>query len=664
MCGIAGLVNFQPSSPDRDLLGRMTEMLSHRGPDDCGVYVDRNVGLAHTRLSIIDVAGGRQPMQNKDHTLSITFNGEIFNYIELREELQRKGHRFETSSDTEVLLHLYEEEGEDCTRHLNGQWAFAIWDRAEKKLFLSRDRLGVRPLFYTVTDEAFIFGSEVKALFAHPRVDRELDLIALDQIFTFWFTLPPRTIFKGISELPPAHSMTVKGGQVRTFRYWQFDYPRRSLTSANPRKSECEYAEELRDLLLDATRIRLRSDVPVGAYLSGGLDSTVITALVRKLTNGRLRTFSVTFDDPEFDESSHQNDAVHFLQTEHQEVHCSVDEIGRLLPDVIWHTEKPILRTAPVPLFLLSRLVREAEYKVVLTGEGSDEILGGYDIFKEAKIRRFCAARPDSRIRPRLLKRLYPYLQSLHSQPEGYLQAFFRARPEDLSNPFFSHLPRWELTSKLKVFLSGALKAQLLNTNPYGQLTSMLPPGHCGWDSFCQGQYLEAAYLLPGYILSSQGDRVAMAHSVEGRFPFLDHRVVDFAAQLPPQLKMKVLNEKYLLKQCAQDLIPASVRNRPKQPYRAPDAKSFFDSRTGRPRHTYVGELLSADRIRRDGIFDPVAVGKLVEKAKRGHTIGIRDNMAVVGILTTQLVLDQFMLNFDRKLNHANHRAGIAPICN
>lgn len=379
MCGIAGVVTPEGEPVNQEVLRGMIRMLKHRGPDEDGIHIENGVGLAHARLSIIDLAGGRQPMHNEDSSLYITFNGEIFNYLELREELIRKGHAFATSSDTEVILHLYEEEGEACVQRLNGQWAFAIWDRNRCRMFLSRDRMGVRPLFYTWAGRTFVFGSEIKALFVHPGVRRDLDLNGLNEVFTYWCTIPPRTAFQGVFELPPGHSMVVEKGRAAVQPYWEVEYNEDQGTMDEAR--EKSYAEQLLALLIDATRIRLRADVPVGAYLSGGLDSTLTTALIKKFTGARLRSFSVAFEDPEFDESSFQREAVRFLDTDHQEVQCSSAQIGAALPEVIWHTEKPILRTAPVPLYLLSGLVRDSGYKVVITGEGSDEILGGYDIF-------------------------------------------------------------------------------------------------------------------------------------------------------------------------------------------------------------------------------------------------------------------------------------------
>ena len=641
MCGIAGMFNLDGAPVEPESLRGMIRVLSHRGPDDTGFHAENGVGLAHARLSIIDLLGGKQPMCNEDSSLWIIFNGEIFNYLELREDLLGKGHQFSTCSDTEVILHLFEEEGEDCVRYLNGQWAFAIWDNQRRRLFLSRDRLGVRPLFYTQVNKAFIFGSEIKAIFARPEVTREIDVHGLDEVFTYWCTIPPATPFRNIHELPPGHSMTVDAGGIVVRPYWDNQFERESEVVAP--SGEQAYADELLRLLIDATQIRLRSDVPVGAYLSGGLDSTVTAALVKKYTNARLRTFSVAFDDAEFDESSFQSDAVRFLDTEHQEIRCSKNQIGGVFPDVIWHTEKPVLRTAPAPLYLLSRLVRNSGYKVVVTGEGSDEVLGGYDIFKETKIRRFWESQPDSRMRPILLRRLYPYLQNIQNQPDAYRKAFFHINVEQNLQPFFSHIPRWQLTAKLKMFFSDAVRAEIAGDDDYSKVRTQLPDDYSTWESFCQAQYLETKYLLPGYILSSQGDRMAMAHSVEGRFPFLDYRIVEFASRIPVSLKMKVLNEKYLLKRCADGLIPLSVAKRHKQPYRAPEACSFFQPAA----REYMEELLSPEQIRRDGIFDERAVALLQDKFRKGAAIGIKDNMGLVGIVSTQLMVHQFINHFE-----------------
>jgi asparagine synthase (glutamine-hydrolysing) len=636
MCGIAGIVNSKQAPVEPDKLWRMIATLDHRGPDDSGVFVDRHVGLAHARLSIIDLAGGHQPMSVEHGLLWITFNGEIFNYIELREELEKKGHRFTTRSDTEVILRMYLEKGEECTRYFNGQWAFAIWDARDRKLFLSRDPYGVRPLFYTMAGADFVFASEIKAILTYPAVEREIDLQGLDQIFTFWVTIPPRTAFKDISQLPPGHSLVLQDGRASVRAHWEQNYATsKELGSESPRQK----AEELLALMEDAARIRLRSDVPVGAYLSGGIDSAFTAALIARHAPDRLRTFSVTFEDADLDESTYQRDVSSFLRTDHSEIQCSAKEIGAALPDVIWHTEQPIVRMAPVPMYLLSRLVRRSGFKVVLTGEGADEILGGYDIFKEAKIRRFWAKNVNSKTRPILLRRLYPYMNSIQQQPAAYLSSFFSVQSDDIRDPLFSHLPRWELTSRTKAFFSNEVKDELQNVDGVSEMRRGLPNAFTRWPEFCQAQYLETQFLLPGYILSSQGDRVAMAHSVEARYPFLDQRVTAFASGLDPTLKMRVLNEKFLLKEAARSKVPDSVLHRPKQPYRAPDGASLL----GKHAPDYIDDLLAPSAIEKDGIFQVEAVTKLIDKFKSGRSTSTKDNMALVGIVSTRLMVNKFL---------------------
>lgn len=636
MCGISGVIKLDNSAPDRDQLATMIATVRHRGPDASGVEVVGKAGLAHARLSIIDLQGGAQPMPTIDGRYWITFNGEIFNYLELREELLAKGYQFATRSDTEVILNAYCEFREECVHHFNGQWAFAIWDKVERKLFMSRDRLGVRPLFYTQTRDSFLFASEIKALLTCPDVEREIDIKALDQTFTFWAPVPPKTIFKNISQLPPGCSLTLHDGQVQVQQYWSISY---DVPDPADLPDERQLAEELFHLLEDATRIRLRSDVPVGAYLSGGIDSTVTTALVRKIAKDRLRSFSITFEDSEFDERSYQQEASRFLGTQHTDVRCSYADIARIFPDVIWHTEQPIIRTAPAPMYLLSELVRNSGFKVVLTGEGADEVLGGYDIFKEAKIRYFWGRNLDSTWRPLLLKRLYPYMDNIQRQPTAYLKHFFRVSDADLASPFFSHLPRWELTARLKGLFSPDLRDALRGYDAIQELQDNLPPSFHSWGYFGRAEHLEAKYLLAGYILSSQGDRMAMAHSVEGRYPFLDYRVVSFAAKLPVRLKMKVLDQKHLLKRAFTGLIPESIVRRPKQPYRAPDGKSFF---TG-SKQDYISDVLSTKSLTDSGLFDPQAVSALVRKFDAGRAASVKDNMALVGVLSTQLLHHQFV---------------------
>ena len=639
MCGIAGFFGRpNPTVPARALVRRMIDAVAHRGPDAQGFFVGDEIGLGHARLSILDLASGRQPMANADKNVWISFNGEIFNYVELREELIARGRRFATTSDTEVILQLYEELGPDCVTRLNGDFAFALWDARRRRLMLARDRMGVRPLYYTRRNGTLYFASEVKALLEVPGVSAELDPIALDQIFTFWFPLAPRTAFKHIDELKPAHVLIADPHGTVVRPYWTLDYPRLDEEGPHDARAEAALTDEVEHLLLDATRIRLRADVPVGAYLSGGLDSSLVAAAAKRFVAERLRTFSLTFESAEFDESEHQQAMVRALGTAHESVACTAADIARLFPQAIRHGEKPILRTAPAPLLALSDLAHRNGFKVVLTGEGADEVFAGSDLCKEAKLRRFCARQPESRRRPLLFRRLYPYLPGLQAQSAKYLAAFFGTGIGPLDDPLFSHLPRLRTTAGAKAFFSRDLRAALAGYDALAELRESLPAEFARWHPLSQAQYLETAYLLPGYILSSQGDRVAMAHAVEGRFPFLDHRVVELGARIPPQLKLNGLREKHILRKSAERLLPATIANRTKQPYRAPDAHAFI----GPDGPDYVARRFGAADLAAAGYFDPAAVERLVAKCRNGKFIGFRDNTAFVGILSTQLWQHEF----------------------
>jgi asparagine synthase (glutamine-hydrolysing) len=642
MCGIAGVLELKGARPDRAAVERMVASIRHRGPDEQNVVTFDACALGHARLSIVDPEGGQQPMSTEDGALCVVFNGEIFNHVELRAELEKKGHRFRTHCDTEVILALYAEYGERCVESMNGQWAFAIWDTQKNRLFLSRDRIGVRPLFYHSDGERFAFASEIKAILGLSHVARSIDPLALDDVLTLWTVVPPKTPFSGVSELPPGHSLVVEGNDRRLSRHFELSYPKAA------EREPSEWASELFERLLEATRLRFqRADVPVGAYVSGGLDSAVVAGLVRRFTEAPIETFSVGFESNEFDEGSYQADVVRELDVRHHRVLCTEQDIANVFPDVLWHAEQPLVRTAPAPMFLLAKLVRESGYKVVLTGEGSDEMLGGYDIFKEAKVRRFLSRQPKSACRGLLVRRLYPYLPALQKQPLDGLTSFFQARSEDLENPFFSHLPRWELTSPIKALFSTDLREHLRDRSVQGELTRALPAHFAELPSFCQAQYLESSYLLPGYILSAQGDRMAMAHGVEGRYPFLDPNVVALAASIPVPLKMFGLNEKYILKLAMADLVPPSVKQRPKQPYRAPDARSFYDD-DGRARAAYVDDLLSESALRAGRLFDPARVLTLVNKVRKRRATSVRDNMAFVAVLSSQLLHEQFVKGFGR----------------
>ncbi|KPL23282.1 MAG: asparagine synthase [Phycisphaerae bacterium SM1_79] len=642
MCGIAGICNLrEPIDICLDTLERMTSVLGHRGPDEMGFYLDDRVGLGHARLSIIDLSSGTQPIHNEDKTLWIVYNGEVYNYPELTEQLRQKGHRFHTTSDTEVILHLYEEDGPECLAQLNGQFALAIWDAKKKELFLARDRVGIRPLYYTMLNDSVIFASEIKSIFVNKDVPREIDPAAMDQIFTFWTTLTPRTVFKDVYELLPGHYLKISSGKISLKKYWDIPlYPRVEQLDLAPE----EICRHIRQLLHDAVRIRLRADVPVGCYLSGGLDSSGVAALIVKDFDSDVRTFGIRFEQDGFDEGKHQNLMVSYLKVNHTDIHVTNDQIGASLPDCLWHCETPSLRTAPVPLFLLSDVVHNSGFKVVLTGEGADEVFGGYNIFREAKVRRFWSRYPDSHSRAALIGRLYPYIFD-NPRLKRTLQSFFARGLDKADDPIFSHLIRWDNTSRIKIFFSPELNQAIGDYGGYEQLRQSLPPDYEKWDYLSKAQYLETAIFLSKYLLSSQGDRVAMAHSVEIRLPYLDPRVMDFMGRVPAKWKILGLNEKHILKKSFEGILPKDITRRPKNPYRAPIKQSLLGGKTAE----YAQEALSEKSLNRAGLFDAGKVTKLLRKLRALSSPSEIDSMALAGILSSQLIYHQFVEDFPGK---------------
>ena len=459
MCGIAGFYQFNDNKDNCiNTLRKMLTRIKHRGPDESGIYLSEKVGLGSVRLSIIDLSTGTMPLSNFNDSLWIVFNGEIFNYIELKDELLKKGHVFKTNSDTEVIVHLYEEYGPEFVNRLNGQFAIAIWDKNKQELFLARDRVGIRPLFYTQVGKSFVFASEIKSLLEFPGVNPKISPKALSQYFTFWTSLSPNTAFDGIFEVPPGAYMTINANGKTTTTYWELPIYKPNeytYTTIN------EATEEFEHLFTDAVKLRLRADVQVAAYLSGGIDSSVTTSFIKNISPDNLQTFSIGFTEKDFDESSYQNIAAAYFKTQHSSISCSPNEIAENFKDVVWHSEAPLLRTAPTPMSLLAKSVKDQNIKVVITGEGADELLGGYNIFKEAKIRHFWAKDPQSKYRPLLLKKLYPYLPQMNNANSNVLKMFFGYKLNETSSPIYSHLLRWNNTSRINNYLSEDYKKSI-----------------------------------------------------------------------------------------------------------------------------------------------------------------------------------------------------------
>lgn len=637
MCGIAGFFQFNETiEVKKHTLRKMLTRIRHRGPDQSGVYISDGVGLGSVRLSIIDLSSGTMPLSTIDESKWVVFNGEIFNYIELREELTAKGHSFTTSSDTEVIVHLYEEYGVDFLHKLNGQFAIAIWDIEKLELFLARDRVGIRPLYYTQVGETFVFGSEIKAITEFPGVDPKISPKALAEYYTFWTALSPNTAFDDIYEVPPGTYMTINSKGITSNTYWELpiskpeDYKYTNLEEASAKFEE---------IFADAVKLRLRADVQVAAYLSGGIDSSVTTSFIKDISPDNLRTFSLGFTEKDYDESSFQNIAAKYFDTEHSSIMCGPKDISENFKNVVWHSEAPLLRTAPTPMSLLAKSVRDENIKVVITGEGADELLGGYNIFKEAKIRHFWSKDPDSKYRPLLLRGLYPYLPQISKAKGSMLKMFFGYKLSETKSPIYSHLLRWNNTSRIKNYLSASNRDTIKGYDPVSDFEKKLEPKLEGYDYLTKAQFIELNIFMSGYLLSSQGDRMGMANSIEGRYPFLDHRVIEFCMSLHPDLKLHMLNEKYLLKKMMKGRLPEQILNRPKQAYRAPIRSTFISDDLPE----YLKSMLAEEKIEEFGIFNPNHVGSLLNKMTSSKNVSEIDNMAVTAILSTQILHDLFV---------------------
>lgn len=637
MSGIVGFFSKKDNIENLGVLRRMLTRIKHRGLDYNGVYVSSNVGLgvAKSFSTIKQVKGS--PFSNEDETLWIVWSGKVFNHSDLLSNLLKRGHQLKSDNDPELILHLYQEYRSSCLNMINGQFAFAIWDSKKNEMFLARDRVGICPLFYSKTINGFVFASEIKSIFEYPQINPKISVKSLTQIVTFWTTITPKTIFEDIYELSPGHYLTLNSDGLKTHAYWTFpvsrpeEYSELNLT---------ESMNKLGDIFSDAVSIRTQTDDSYGAYLSGGIDSSVTTSYIKKIhPDLNLDTFSISFTDPKFDESSYQELAVGYYNTNHSKIICSDADIANNFGRVVWHAETTLLRTAPVPMFLLSNLARRNNMKTVISGEGADELLGGYNIFKEATIREFWAKEPTSKYRPLLLKKLYPYLFHTENTNDMALKMFFGYKLADTSSPIYSHLLRWNNTSRIKNFFSSDLKNEIKDYNPIEELSEKLEPKLKGVDLLSRAQWLEATIFMSGYLLSSQGERMTMANSVEGRYPFLDHRVVELCMKLRPEYKLKGLNEKYLLKTMMKNKVPNEIIDRQKQPYRAPIASSFSSDITPH----YINDVLSKEKIDSSGLFDYERTRLLLEKMKQKHRITETDNMAFTAILSTQILYSCFV---------------------
>ena len=632
MCGITGFYHTNYNyAESRGLIRDMVSVLQHRGPDAWGYYTAPKMTLGQTRLSIVDLAGGNQPMEVDDYIIS--FNGEIFNYIELKAELKSLGVKFISNSDTEVLLRVYIQFGVAAFEKLNGQFAALIWNRKTEELIAVRDRFGIRPLYYLHHNGAYYFASEMKVFDKIPGFERDFNAENLFEHALLWNTLGERTVYESVNSLSGGSYALFKNKQLqKVAQYYQLGTNKERYSFSSYTEAE----EAFTTLMDDAVKLRLRSDVPVGAYLSGGIDSSVILSLIKSHTKNIFKTFSVGFDDKEYDESKYQKEMVNMIHSDHYAELITYDKVDANFPEAIYHTERPVFRTAPVPLYLLSKKVRNNDIKVVLTGEGADEILWGYDSYKEIQLLEFWSKYPESEIRPLLIKKLYPHLNNYNSaQNYGMMRMFYEGFLGQINNSLASANIRVNNNQILQNYFNKShgvkfdLDALLNRVNPE------LPPVN-GWGSLHKNQFVEMRTLLAGYLLSSRGDRMSMAHSVEGRYPFLDHRVVDMLFYIKDNYKLNGFNQKYMLKKAYANRIPQSIVNRPKRPYMSPDLRSFIKSNKLTDNAAF---FLNDELVKDYGIFNPKWVNRFLHKFKNGmpENIGYRDNMIICFLLSAQI---------------------------
>ncbi|HHT9116991.1 MAG TPA: asparagine synthase (glutamine-hydrolyzing) [Candidatus Hypogeohydataceae bacterium YC38] len=629
MCGIFGKTNFNNRPIDPDVVERALSVMVHRGPDDMGTHFSSstgwNVALGHRRLSIIDLAGGHQPLSNEDGKVWVVFNGQIYNFKELRKELEAQGHRFRTNCDTEVLVHAYEEHGTGFLEKLNGMFALALWDERKKLLFLARDRLGIKPLYYSKLKEGFIFASEVKALLQDPEVKREIDVESLSMYLTLNYILSPHSMVKGISKLPPGHALIVNEGGYRLWQYWDIEIDNKLQLK------EEQYCERIRSLLETAVRRRLMSDVPLGAFLSGGIDSTAVVSYMSSSTNKAPQTFSIGFEEKSYSELPHARYAAQYLGTEHHDLVVE-PKIETTLPRLIWYNDEPLGDSSCIPMYFLAQLARKY-VKVALSGDGGDENFAGYDTYIADKLatlykllprllRSNCIARPVNMLPHSLSKVSYSYK----------LNQFVRGADFSPEKAHYFWRVIFTEEEKEKLFSPDCLRSiKSLDTFDYfRQYFNKYPKA----DLLDRCLYVDFKTWLVDDILTKV-DRASMAHSLEVRVPFLDHELVEFAMRIPSYYKLKGLSSKYILKRALRGQVSARTLSRKKEGFNSP--LSYWLKKELKE---LALENLAYKKIEELGFFNPLYVKQVLDE----YFLGRKDNsLKIWGLLNLVMWHEQFM---------------------
>jgi asparagine synthase (glutamine-hydrolysing) len=602
MCGIAGVMKFGGEArADSGALRRMCDVIAHRGPDDDGFYTDGPVGIGMRRLSIIDVAGGHQPISNETGTVWIVFNGEIYNHSDLRKDLEARGHRYKTNSDTETIVHLYEEYGRDCVNHLRGMFAFAIWDREKRSLFVARDRLGIKPLYYRLTSESFLFGSEIKVILAHGGVCPEFHPSALPEYLAFGYLSGEETFYNGIKKLLPGHRLELTGhGEIRIDQYWDLD-----VSNTGPTRDQSYYVETYREMLEQTVGSHLMSDVPLGVFLSGGVDSSAVAALMTKIRKSPIETFSVGYTEQTYSELPYARTVAKHLNSVHHEVLVSESDFFDSLPRLIWHEDEPIVWPSSVSLYFVAKLARE-RVTVVLTGEGADETLGGYTRYAFT-LRNQAADRVYRSVTPGLLRKQVRGLIADSPLIGANLRRKLSHTCLGVDSASWSD---FYFDNFLSAF-NQAQQTQLLTDDTLRKLTPGSAYQHVlGYWENSKGELLQRllytdikTYLVE---LLMKQDNMSMAASIESRVPFLDHKLVEFATRIPREIQLNGLAGKVILKKAVEDLLPHSILYRRKLGFPTP-----WSGWLAGPRLDTIEKLLTAPRAMERGYFRREAIEQL-----------------------------------------------------
>ncbi len=634
MCGICGIYEYKTKKPvDQRILDDMLQFLHHRGPDDAGSFLDRDLSMGMRRLSIIDLNGGKQPISNEDGTVVTVCNGEIYNYRSLREDLECRGHVLSTESDTEVIVHLYEEFGEQCVQHLRGMFGFAVWDKRKRQLLLARDRLGIKPLYYTQAGGTLLFASEIKAILQHPSIKAALNTEGLNNFLSLKYVPAPQTMFEDIYALPPGCILRCDANGVEVRRYWDLSFA--NHPSGNIREEE--YAEQLEALLRECVKMHLISDVPFGAFLSGGLDSSTIVALMSQFLNEPVKTYSVGFEGQgqEFSELPYARMVANKFQTDHHEVLIRPSNLVDLAEKIVWHLDQPLAEHATLANYMVADLAAR-DGKMVLTGEGGDELFAGYARYsgerfssffqRIPKVAKSLALAASSRLPGLRRQKLALYALSQSEEVTRFVNWF----------PLFnSEMKQALLSMDTKAFLSGydvdcVFGQHLASTNAAASVNRML--------------YVDTKLWLPDLLLA-RGDKMSMAVSLEARVPLLDHKLVEFAASLPLNLKLKGLVRKYLLKKVSRRWLPPEIIHRKKQGFPMPSSLWLRNEA-----RSFVRDVLSPSALKNRGLFDPVFVENLIQQ----HENGFADHGALLwGLMSVELWQRAFMDGQVRPLRRA-----------